>query len=156
MIEKMSRVKRFFLWFSIVTVVVLADTHINIAGFKPNLAFILVYYIAVSKEPAKALPLVAIIGLILDSISSKIIGPNILSKGLVVISTSFIKSGVLIWTPMFSSLLGFVLTVIDGFVVYSSLVVFSTIPSELRYALYVILIQAIINSTVIFSLKIRK
>lgn len=145
---------KWYLWIIIPIVLIVLDSQISIANTQLNLTVLFIYYVSFKTTPIKALSLSYLIGLILDAISLRLIGPNILSKVTVTILTISAKSGIFKWNPLFCSLLASVLTLVDGFIVYISLVVFDTQPSPVTKAVKFIIIQSLINAIiVILSVK---
>ncbi len=145
--------RRAIVWLFIAIILIVLDSQVRFSGFKVNLTLLLVYYISITKKPFESFLWAVSVGMALDSLSSTLIGPNMLSKGSVALFISLVKSGVLTWTPLFNGLLGFTVTIVDDIVFFLSLTFFHTQPSEMIHALYAILFQATMNGTIIYFFK---
>jgi len=140
-------------WIFIAIILIILDSHLSFSGFKVNSTLLLVYYISITKKTVESFLWAVFIGMALDSLSSSLIGPNILSKGSASLFISLVKSGVITWTPLLNALLGFTVTLIDDSVVFLSLTFFHTQPSEIIQAFYIILFHATMNGTIIYFFK---
>ncbi len=142
------------LWILLLVVLIVLDSQILFLDFKLNLSILLVCYISYKRKPYESLLWAVCIGIILDSISSTLIGPNILSKGSVVLLSSFVRSRFYLWPPLFNIIFGFIITVIDGILGFLSLILFYTQPTEFIHAIYIVFFQAIINGIIFYFVKI--
>ncbi|MBF0472481.1 MAG: rod shape-determining protein MreD [Nitrospirae bacterium] len=60
-------------------VVIIIDSQAGLYGYRTNLTVLIIYYLACFTNPKSALFGAGLIGLIIDSLSFRFIGPNILS-----------------------------------------------------------------------------
>lgn len=120
---------------------------VSVLGVSPDLTMILVYYLGIRYGETKGLLAGVIIGTLQDSISYSIIGPNMLSKGVVgFFSSFFISGGFLRWTPFLGLLAVSLLTVIDNAVIFLARSVFDNMPAAPSYALFVSIMQSVLNA----------
>ncbi|QWR78612.1 rod shape-determining protein MreD [Candidatus Magnetomonas plexicatena] len=131
-------------WVSLISLAMAFD-RAGFLNFKLNLTMLLVYYMGLKWPESKAVLWSAGVGFIEDSLSLRIIGPNMLSKCSVIFITSFFRSGIFNFTPLLNSLLSFAFTIVDGFIVYFSLSVFDTRPVDISTAIDSIMFQSLIN-----------
>ena len=88
----------------------------------------------------------ALIGLIEDIISGVLLGPNILSKGLIGYLSSSLYRKLFIWTPFIGVINIFSLTFLDSSIVFILRSIFDKIPLNIGTALFIIIVQSIINA----------
>lgn len=124
----------------------LLESRITIFGAPPNLTLAIVYYYGFMKGETKGLLFGSLIGLIADSLVGSIIGPNLLSKGIVGFLSAFIPSIFLRWTNILGMISISLMTMLDGIIAFSSRSLFQTMPTTIPKAMFIILIAAIINS----------
>jgi rod shape-determining protein MreD len=141
----MKKGREYLFWLSLISVAMAVDR----AGFlnlKLNLTLLLIYYMGIKWPESKAVLWSAGVGFIEDSLSLRIIGPNMLSKCSVIFIASFFRTGIFNFTPLLNALLSFAFTLIDGAVVYFSLSVFDTRPADISSAIDSIMFQSLINA----------
>jgi rod shape-determining protein MreD len=120
---------------------------VSVLSISPNLTALIAYYAGIKYGENKGMFSGLLIGAIEDSLSSPILGPNMLGKGLTgYFSSFFISGGFLVWTPLLGILGLFVLTLIDNSVVFFSLSVFDTLPTAHSEAMFTSVMQALLNS----------
>jgi rod shape-determining protein MreD len=120
---------------------------VSILSVQPNLVAVLAYYAGITRGEYRGLAAGLVLGAIEDSIASTIIGPNMLGKGLVgFLSSFFISGGMLVWTPLLGVIGLFGLTLLDNAVVFMSLGIFEHVPANISTAIFISLMQAILNS----------
>jgi cell shape-determining protein MreD len=136
-------------------VAIIIDSQAGLHGYKTNLTLLIIYYLACFVSPLNALLTAGLIGLIIDSISLRFIGPNILSYGIIVMIMVFAKVKIINWTQIFNFILGFSITIISGFTSYFCLAIFDTMPVELNEAFYLLLFQGVVNGVVTYLFSIR-
>jgi rod shape-determining protein MreD len=122
------------------------QTKIRIFGVPPELTVIVVYYIGVTGGAAKGILLGSLIGIIEDSITGGIIGPNLLGEGMVGFFSSSIAGGLFRWTPLLGLLIIFALTMLDGFVVFLSRMFYETLPTPPHRVFLTVVIQGLMNA----------
>ncbi|MBF0459463.1 MAG: rod shape-determining protein MreD [Nitrospirae bacterium] len=143
----MKGLKENLLWISIAVLAVVLD-ETNFTGYRVNVIVVLVYYIGIRWDTRKAILWAFLIGFLLDSIALKMLGPNILSKGTIIFMAYFFQTGIFNLTPLLNAILCFSFTAIDNFIVYFSLTLFDTRPTEILHAATITLCQAIINAVI--------
>jgi rod shape-determining protein MreD len=137
----------YLLWASAFFIAFLLQAKISILSVAPNFTALLAYYGGIKYGQTKGVIIGLLIGAIEDSLSSPILGPNMLGKGLIGFSASFfISGGIFVWTPLLGMLGIALLTVIDNSAVFLSLSIFDRPPSNPSTALYMTVMQALLNS----------
>lgn len=124
----------------------LLESRISVFGISPNLMAAIAYYFGLKNGEVKGMLFGSAIGLIGDSLSGNIIGPNLLGKGLVGFLSSFISGNFFRWTPFLGVIGIFSLTAIDGGTVFLSRTIFEQMPAPLSNAISTIFISAFLNS----------
>jgi rod shape-determining protein MreD len=122
------------------------EAKLSVMGLRPNLTVLLVYFVGLRYGPTRGTLFGALMGVIADSLSGNILGPNMLGKGTVGFFSSFMARGPFNWTPLFGLIGVIVLTLGDGIVAFSSLAVFSHMPTTLSNAAFTISGQAALNA----------
>ena len=137
-----------YLWLAlIIFLAFLLQGSISILAVSPNLTALVVYFIGIRHGRTQGLLLGGIIGALEDSLSSGMIGPNMLAKGLVgFLSASFISGSFLIWTPLSGTISAALLTFADNAVVFLSLTLFDKIPANPSTALFTATMQSLISA----------
>ncbi len=141
-------------WIALLIITLTLDSQLYVFTFHFNLTVLVVYYLSITKKQSTAFLWSLMIGLLIDSISLTLIGPHILSKGVVSLVSSMVRSRIFLWTTLLNALLCASITVIDGSITFIALTLFSNQPSEILYALYLILFQAIINGMITFAIRV--
>lgn len=128
----------------------------SILSVQPNLIAVLAYYAGIKYGEYRGLAAGLMLGAMEDSLASQMIGPNMLGKGLVgFIASFFISGGMLVWTPFLGMIGMFGLTLLDNAVVFTSLSLFDRVPASLTTAVFISLMQAILNSAAGIFIKPR-
>ncbi|MBI5847032.1 MAG: rod shape-determining protein MreD [Nitrospirae bacterium] len=137
----------YLLWASAFFIAFLLQVKISLLSVSPNITALLAYYIGIKYGQNKGVICGLLIGAIEDSLSAPILGPNMLGKGLVGFSSAFfISGGIFVWTPLLGMLGLALLTVIDNSVVFLSLSIFDKTPTNPASALFITIMQALLNS----------
>ena len=145
---------KYLFWAIAVFVAFLLQSKVSLLSVTPNFTVLLVYYAGIRYGENKGFMTGLLIGAIEDSLSSPILGPNMLGKGLAgFFSSFFISGGFFVWTPLLGILGVGILTLLDNFAVFSSLTVFSRMPTGPSSALFISIMQALLNAS--FGLFIR-
>jgi rod shape-determining protein MreD len=135
----------------------LLQSRISVFGAQPDLAAAIVYYFGLKNGEVKGMLFGLFIGLISDSLSGGILGPNILGKGMVGFLSASMSSasggGFFRWTPVLGIIGIFILTAVDGIIVFLSKTIFERMPASIPSAISIILTAALINS--LFGIFIR-
>jgi cell shape-determining protein MreD len=95
------------------------------------------------------------IGLVEDSLTHSILGPNILSKGMVGLLSPLMSGRFFIWTPLFGIAALFGMTFLDGLVSYGARGLFLSPPMEFTEAVTNIFFQSLINAPIGFFIRPR-
>jgi len=138
---------KYLLWPAAVFLSFFIQSRVSILDIQPDLAMLLVFYIGIRHGETKGLLAGLLIGALEDVISNSIVGPNMLGKGVIGFSAAFFMSGgVLRWTSLLGIIAVFLLTFLDNIIVFVSMTVFDKMPSALPTALFVAVMQAVLNA----------
>lgn len=124
----------------------LLESRISIFGARPDLAAAIAYYFGLKNGETKGLLFGSFIGLIGDSLSGGILGPNILGKGMVGFFSAFMSGSFFRWTPVLGAIGISLLTVSNGIIVFLSKTLFEHMPTSIPSAMSIIFTAALINS----------
>ena len=124
----------------------LLESRISIFGAQPDLAAAIAYYFGLKNGETKGLLFGSFIGLIGDSLSGGILGPNILGKGMVGFLSAFMSGSFFRWTPVLGVIGISLLTAINGIIVFLSKTLFEHMPTSIPSAMSIIFTAALINS----------
>jgi rod shape-determining protein MreD len=136
----------YVLWAIIILLTVLVQGSVSFIHIKLNLTVILVCYIGMKKGEIPGMFFGALIGLVEDITSGSLLGPNILSKGLIGYLSSSLYKRLFIWTPLIGAINIFSLTFLDCSIVFILRSVFDKVPVEIGAALFIIIIKSIVNA----------
>lgn len=136
----------YVLWTAIILLTVLAQGSVSFIHIKLNLTVILVCYIGMKRGEIPGMFFGALIGLIEDILSGVLIGPNILSKGLIGYLSSSLYRKLFIWTPLIGAINIFSLTFLDSSIVFILRSIFDKIPVDIGTALFIIMVQSLVNA----------
>ncbi|MBF0536873.1 MAG: rod shape-determining protein MreD [Nitrospirae bacterium] len=139
------------LWLFIVMCAMVLDAQYFLE-YRFNFTILVVFYLGVKWDISRAFVWAFVIGLVLDSMSMRLIGPNILSKVTVIFLTYFFKTGIFNLASLLSAILCFAFTAIDAVTVYTSLSLFDVRPTQPAIAFNLISFQAITNSIMAYFL----
>lgn len=138
---------KYLLWPAAVFFCFFLQARVSILDISPGLTTLLVFYIGIRHGEAKGLLAGMLIGALEDLISSSIVGPNMLAKGMVGFSAAFFMAGnVFRWTTLLGVIAVFMLTFIDNLIVFFSRVFFDKMPAAFSTALFVSVMQSILNA----------
>ena len=137
---------KYILWIFIIILVFIIQGSVSLYYVTPNLTVVLAYYAGVKMREVKGLFLGSFIGLMEDSLTGILLGPNLLSKGLVGYFACFLYNRFFLWTPLLGIMNVFVFTLADGLIVYITQSIFIKSPVALSTALLVISLQALLNA----------
>ena len=96
-------------------------------GTKPDFILIIVCFYALRYGQVKGAVFGAVTGLLLDTVSGFVLGPNIISKSIAGLVVSAVRSRVFQWNLLVNTLVVAVLSVTDIFLVYICLETFSKV-----------------------------
>lgn len=135
----------YILWIGITLFIFFIEQRISVFHVSPNFITVLVYYAGITKGGLGGLFLGSIIGFIDDSLSGNLLGPNLLSKGMVGYFASFMSGSFFRWTPLLGAIGIGVLTIIDNTIVFITRSFFDQMPTTIKSAAFIIFIQSVIN-----------
>lgn len=145
---------KYLWWALIIFLAFILQGSISILAVSPNLSALVVYFIGIRHGRTRGLVSGALIGALEDSLSSGMIGPNMLAKGLVgFLSASFISGNFLIWTPLSGTIAAALLTFADNAVVFLSLALFDKLPTHPSAALFATTMQSLMNAPAGFFMR---
>lgn len=136
-----------------VVISLVVQARVSLFGVSPALTVAVVYYIGVRHGSLKGILLGSLVGLVEDSISGCLLGPNILAKGFVGYSASFVSLSLFRWTPLLGMTGIFVLTIIDGIIVLLFKALYETAPAVFYGTIPAIFFRGLMNS--IFGVFIK-
>jgi rod shape-determining protein MreD len=138
---------KYLLWPIAVFLSFFLQGRVSVLGISPDLTVLLVYYAGIRYGETKGLLAGAVIGALEDSLSSSIIGPNLLSKGIIGFSASFfVTGGFLRWTSFLGLLAVALFTVFDNAVVFLAQSIFDKMPAAPSSVLLIAIMQSILNA----------
>jgi rod shape-determining protein MreD len=146
---------KYLLWAGIIFFTFGIQGSISLFDITPNFTVILACYAGIREGEVKGLFFGSLIGIIEDSLSGNLLGPNLLSKGLTGYLAAFLYGKIFVWTPVLGILTIMVFTAVDSFVVFTARSVFGTMPSGISTAAFIIAMQSIINAPLGIVLKKR-
>ncbi len=146
-------------WILLAVLVFLLQTQSPFIRDFSNLTVILVYYFGLkshqrnsdrdysgSKAEFESVVFGVIIGLMEDVISGSIIGPGILSKGLLGLMTPVVFTDMIFkWTPLWGAVIVVIFTLLDGTVVVCSRMMFAGIHVTGASLFQVMCVQSVMN-----------
>jgi len=147
-------------WFCFAAVILLLQTKLALFDCPLNLTVALVYVFGIktaSHQPAasgsddvtpeiRSTLFGAAIGLIEDAMIGSLIGPNLLSKGLVGLMSSIVYRDIFFqWESVLGGVVLTVLTLLDGIIVIAARQLFSNMAIGGAAAVELVIIQAIMN-----------
>lgn len=139
---------KYFFWALIIFLAFLWQSSVSILAVPPNLTVLVVYFIGIRYGRTSGLLSGVLIGALEDSVSSAIIGPNMLAKGIVgLLSASFISGNFLIWTPLLGTIAAALLTFTGNAVAFLSLTMFDKFPTHISTALFITTMQSLMNAS---------
>jgi rod shape-determining protein MreD len=137
---------KYLLWTSIIFLTFIIQESVSLFNVTPDLTLVLVFYVGIRKGEVKGIFFGSLIGIIEDSLSGTLLGPNLLSKGLAGYLSSLIYSRFFIWTPLLGIISISALTLIDSSIVFISRSIFAKIPAGTGAAFFAIVMQSVLNA----------
>ena len=146
-------------WILLTVLVFLLQTQCYFIRDFSNLTVVLVYYFGLkshqrnsdrdysgSKSELESVAFGVIIGLMEDVISGSIIGPGLLSKGLLGLMTPVVFTDMIFkWTPLWGVIIVIIFTLFDGMVIVCSRIMFTGIHVTGATLVQVMCVQSIMN-----------
>jgi len=149
-------IKVLFLWLAVPLITIFLDGILRIKFLSLNLTIAYVCFIAYTKGAAKGAIMGLITGFIEDSMSGIILGPSMLSRSLVGILSTFLYERMIIWNPIFSMLVVFLMSLVDDIISYILLSLFVKSPYEIGYFLWLAFVRAALTSPAGLLIKTTK
>jgi len=146
----------YLLWIVIVFLTLVVQASISFFDITPNLTAVLAFYAGIKHGDIKGMFIGSFIGIIEDSLSGTILGPNLLSKGLIGYTSSFLYSRFFMWTPLLSMISISLFTFADSFMVFLLRSIFGRMPTGIGAAFTIILIQSLFNAPLGLLIKPKK
>jgi rod shape-determining protein MreD len=138
---------KYILWGLIIFLAFFLQARISVLGIPPNLTVVLAYYAGIKYGEKGGLFLGVLIGALEDGLSSSIVGPNLLAKGLIGYSSAFFITGRFFrWTPFLGMMALSFLSIVDNSVVFISRTIFDKMPAAPSAALLMTVMQSVLNS----------
>jgi rod shape-determining protein MreD len=131
-----------FLFYLLLALIALSLQATLFKGIKPDLVLILVCFYSLRYGEIKGMTYGALTGVLIDSASGFILGPNIISKSLAGFLMKSIRQKLFHWNVIISTVIIIILSVIDIFLVYISLETFSKV-SFVNRSLRILIMQVI-------------
>jgi rod shape-determining protein MreD len=139
---------KYIFWALIIFLAFLLQSSISILAVSPNLTVMVVYFIGMRYGGTRGLLSGVLIGALEDSLSSTMLGPNMLAKGMVgLLSASFISGNFLIWTPLLGTIAAAFLTFTGSSIAFLSLALFDKLPTHISTALFTATMQSLMNAS---------
>lgn len=113
--------------------IVVAIQAVFFQGIKPDLALIVICFYAVKHKPVAGAAFGALTGLLIDTASGFVIGPNLLSKSLAAYLARSARENFFQWNMTISTLVIAVLSMIDILAVYMCLEIFTKMSFANRH-----------------------
>ena len=140
---------KYFLWAVLIIFSFVLQARLSIIGVSPDLSLLLVYYAGIKYGEKKGMLTGVLIGALEDSMSLSIFGPNLLSKGIIgFFSALFVTGSLFRWTPTLGLIAVLSLTFLDNSIVFLSLSLFDKVPAAISNALFIAILQSILNAPV--------
>jgi rod shape-determining protein MreD len=138
---------RYVYWSLTLFLALIIQSRLSLLGVSPNLTVLLAYFAGIRYGKTKGLFIGALIGAIEDSVSSSLLGPHMLSKGIVGYAASFmISGGFFRWTPVLGMILLSVLTLTDNAIGFISRTLFDKMPDALSTMFFISIMQSLLNA----------
>ena len=147
---------KYLLWVIAVFLSLFIQARVSVLDISPDLTVLIVFYIGIRHGETKGLLAGVLIGAFEDILSSSLIGPNMLGKGMVgFFSSFFISGGVFRWTNLLGIIAVFILTFFDNVFVFTLKGIFDRMPAAPSAALFVSVMQSLLNAPAGIFIKPR-
>lgn len=140
---------KYLLWAIAVFFSLFLQSRLSFLGVKPDLTVLLAYFAGIRYGERRGLLIGALVGAVEDSVTSAIIGPNLLAKGMIgFFASSFVSGGIFRWTPVLGAIAIGLFTFIDNSVVFLLRSIFQGMPAMPTTAFYVAAMQSLLSTPV--------
>ena len=119
-----------FLLYMAVAYLALTVQAVFFKGIKPDFVLVLVCFYSLRHGEMRGIAYGALTGLLIDTAGGVILGPHIVSKSLAAFLVRAVREKMFQWNIFINTLLIAILSIIDIFVVYICLEVFSGVPLD--------------------------
>lgn len=134
------------LWLSLsILAALIVHSQVSLWGVAPNLTVVVAYAVGIYAGATKGILLGSAIGILEDSVSGNILGPNLMGKGMAGFLATFSSGSLFRWTPFLGMLSLFSLTLLDGMVVWLSRAIFDTSPATVPGGIFTVFMQGMMN-----------
>jgi rod shape-determining protein MreD len=131
-------------------------------GARPDIVLVLVCLYTLKYGQGRGVVLGAIAGLLIDTSNGFMLGPNIMSKAMVAFLTGTIKDNLFQWNVFINALVVTLLSVVDIFLIFISLEIFSKVSflnrsweSSVMQVIYTLMASIVLYPLLSRSRKIR-
>ena len=131
-----------FLLYLVMAYLALTVQAIFFKGIKPDFVLVLVCFYSLRHGELRGIAFGALTGLLIDTAGGVILGPHIVSKSLAAFLIWSVKENMFQWNIFINTVLIAILSIVDVFVVYICLEVFSGVPLD-NMPLKIFVIQVI-------------
>jgi len=143
----------YFFWALVILLTSIIKGKISFFGVPPNFASVLVYYVGMRNGERSGVLFGSLIGSVEDSLSGALLGPNLLSKGIVGYFSSLMSGSFFRWTPLLGAIGISLLTTVDNTLTLVSRSFFDRMPVSVEAAVFITAIQSLINAPLGIFLK---
>jgi rod shape-determining protein MreD len=134
-------------WLIIAFCALLLQGRVSVLGVPPDLTVLIAFYAGIRYGEHKGLFAGLLIGFVEDSLSNGMIGPNMLSKGLVgYVAAFFISGGLFRWTPLLGIFSVSVLTFFDNIIAALLKTLFDKRPGAVAAIIFISVMQSLLNA----------
>lgn len=146
---------KYLFWVGITFFVFIIQGSVSLFDVTPNFTILIACFAGIRGGEGKGLLLGSLIGIFEDSLSGTLLGPHMLSKGLMGYLAGFLSSKFFVWTPVLGILSGVIITMADGVAVFTVRSVFAAMPCGIGAAAFIIMMQSLLNAPLGLLLKKR-
>jgi rod shape-determining protein MreD len=142
----MKQTRKILLILAVITGLFIIQSLSSMNGIPLNLTLLPVYYLGLRKGDLYGSTSGILTGFFEDALSGHMLGPAILSKGIIGSVSSSFPGGFFIWRPFIGVISVFILSFADEAIIFLSLTLFSQQPAPLQDFLMMALFKSAINS----------
>ncbi len=149
-------IKIAFFWVVLPVIAVLMGGILRFKSLSINLPVALVCFTAYRKGASKGALMGLITGFIEDNMGGIILGPFMLSRSVAGVLCTFLYERMIIWNPIFSNLVLFLMSLVDDALAYVAISIFVQHPYGLGYFIGTALLRAILTAPLGLFFKIER